>query len=180
MNDQGKKILIAMVLMGTFVLFYLYFSIIKKQGPGVESMVKIGEKAPDFELAVLGGNTVKLSDYKGKVVFLNIWASWCPPCREEMPAMEALHNRLKDRPFQMLAVSIDQGGEKVVGPFTARWGLTFPVLLDPEGKTYKLYGLTGVPETFILDKNGVIIQKIIGQQNWMNAQWLEYFDRIIG
>lgn len=180
MSDKRKTILISVVLIGTFGLFYLYFSISEKEGPGsrVESADGIGEKAPDFSLPALGGTAVKLSDYKGQVVFLNIWASWCPPCREEMPSMEALNRRLKDGPFKMLAVSIDQGGAEVVGPFLARGGLTFPVLLDPEGKTYKLYGLTGVPETFIIDKNGVVIQKIIGPQDWMSARWLEYFDRI--
>jgi peroxiredoxin len=182
MTDTGRTYLIPLVLIGTLVFFFLYFFIFRTggPGPGEESTARVGERAPDFELSVLGGNTVKLSDYRGRVVFLNIWASWCPPCREEMPAMEALHNRLKDRPFKMLTVSIDQKGKEVVGDFTARMGLTLPVLLDPKGITYKLYGLTGVPETFILDKNGVVIQKIIGPENWMNAQWLEYFDRIIG
>jgi peroxiredoxin len=180
MSDKRKTILISVVLIGTFGLFYLYFSIFKKEGPGtrVESVAGIGERAPDFRLPVLGGTSVQLSDYKGQVVFLNIWATWCPPCREEMPSLEALHKRLKDRPFKMLAVSIDQSGAEVVGPFMAKLGFTFPVLLDPESKTYKLYGLTGVPETFILDKNGVVIQKIIGPQDWMSVQWLEYFDRI--
>lgn len=182
MGDKRKKILIFVVLIGTIVLFYFYSSISKREGPGPGGapMARIGERAPDFMLPALGGNTVKLSDYRGQVVFLNIWASWCPPCREEMPAMEALYKRLKDRPFKMLAVSIDQKGEEFVGSFLARQGLTFPVLLDPEGKTYKLYGLTGVPETFILDKNGIVIRKILGPQDWTNAQWLEYFDRTIG
>ena len=182
MGDKRKTILVSVVLIGTFSLFCLYFLILKKNGPGprVESIAKIGERAPDFKLPVLGGNSVKLSDYRGQVVFLNIWASWCPPCREEMPSLEALYNRLKDRQFKMLSVCIDQRGAEVVGPFMAQLGLTLPVLLDPEGNTYKLYGLTGVPETFILDKNGVVIQKIIGPQNWINVQWLEYFDRIIG
>ena len=80
----------------------------------------------------------------------------------------------------MLAVSVDRDGEKVVRPFAKKYGLTFPVLLDPDNKTYRLYGLTGVPETFILDKSGAVIQKIIGPQNWMNKEWLDYFDRIIG
>ncbi|HMK66103.1 MAG TPA: TlpA disulfide reductase family protein [Thermodesulfobacteriota bacterium] len=145
----------------------------------VETGPRIGEAAPDFRLSALGGKSVSLSDYKGKVVFLNIWASWCPPCREEMPSMEALYNKLKGMPFEMIAVSIDQSGEETVGSFAAQFGLTFPVLLDPESKTYRLYGLTGVPETFIVDKNGVIIQKIIGPQDWMNKQWLNYFDHII-
>lgn len=94
--------------------------------------------------------------------------------------MEALYQRLKGQEFEMLAVSIDREGKEVVGPFVAKYGLTFPVLLDPDNKIYKLYGLTGIPETFIIDKNGVILFKIIGAQNWMGKEWLEYFDRIIG
>jgi peroxiredoxin len=182
MSDKRKPLLIFIVLIGTLGLFYFYFLSFKNEGPGrmVESGPRIGEVAPDFKLSALDGKSVRLADYKGRVVFLNIWASWCPPCREEMPSMEALHNKMKGRPFEILAVSIDQGGKETVESFTAQFGLTFPVLLDPEGKTYGLYGLTGVPETFIVDKNGVIIQKIIGPQDWMNKQWLEYFDRIIG
>ncbi len=94
--------------------------------------------------------------------------------------MESLYQRLKGRDFEMLTVSIDQKGEEVVRPFAAKYGLTFPVLLDREGKTQRLYGLTGVPETFIIDKNGVIIKKIIGPQEWMKKEWLDYFDDIIG
>ena len=80
----------------------------------------------------------------------------------------------------MLAVSIDRDGGRVVRPFAVKYGLTFPVLLDPDNKTSRLYGLTGVPETFIVDKSGVVIHKIIGPQNWMNKEWLDYFDRITG
>ncbi len=80
----------------------------------------------------------------------------------------------------MLAVSIDREGKNVVGPFVAKYGLPFPVLLDPESKTYRLYGLTGVPETFIVDKSGMVINKIIGPQDWMKKEWLDYFDRIVG
>ena len=94
--------------------------------------------------------------------------------------MEALYRRLKGRPFEMLAVSVDRDGEKVVRPFVGKHGLTFPVLLDPDNRTYRLYGLTGVPESFIVDKSGVIIHKIIGPQDWMKKEWLDYFDRIIG
>ena len=80
----------------------------------------------------------------------------------------------------MLSVSIDREGEKVVRPFAAKFGLSFPVLLDPDSKTYRLYGLTGVPESFIVDKNGIVIHKIIGPQDWMKKEWLDYFDRITG
>jgi peroxiredoxin len=182
MSDKNKALFISFVLIGALGLGYLYFFSFKNEGPGrmVETGPRIGETAPDFSLSTLGGRSVRLTDYKGKVVFLNIWASWCPPCREEMPSMEALHKKFKGRSFEMIAVSIDQSGEETVGSFAAQFGLTFPVLLDPGGKTYRLYGLTGVPETFILDKNGVIVEKIIGPQDWMGKQWLDYFDRIIG
>jgi peroxiredoxin len=139
-------------------------------GPRVDFGPKVGAAAPDFGLLSLRGDTVKLSDYRGKAVFLNIWATWCPPCRKEMPAMGSLYQRLKGREFEMLAVSIDREGEKVIRPFVAKYGLTFPVLLDPDSKTYRLYGLTGIPETFLIDKNGVILYRIIGPENWMGKE----------
>ncbi len=174
MSHKRKPILIFAVLIGAIGLVGLYFIFFGNR-PGPR-----GVAAQDFELPALRGDYVKLSDYRGKVVFLNIWATWCPPCREEMPSMESLYQRLKGRGFEMLAVSIDREGEKAVSPFAAKYGLTFPVLLDPDGKTYRLYGLTGVPESFIIDKSGVVIYKIIGPQNWMEKEWLDYFDRIIG
>jgi peroxiredoxin len=182
MSDKWKLILIFLVLIGIIGLFSLYFFIFESKGPGprIDYGAKVGVVAPDFLLSTLRGNSVKLSDYRGKVVFLNIWATWCPPCREEMPSMEALYRRLKGREFEMLAVSIDRKGEEVVRPFVIKYGLTFPVLLDPENKTYMLYGLTGVPETFIIDRNGVVIYKVIGAQDWMKKEWVDYFDRILG
>jgi peroxiredoxin len=181
MSDKWKLILIILILVGSFGLFSLYFIFFesKRLSPTVDYGTRVGEAAPDFSLPTLKGNFVKLSDYRGKVVFLNIWATWCPPCREEMPSMESLYQRLKGREFEMLAVSIDRQGKEIVGPFVAKYGLTFPVLLDSENKTYKLYGLTGIPETFIIDRNGAVIFKVIGPQDWMKKDWLDYFDRIL-
>jgi peroxiredoxin len=182
MSDKWKLVLIFLVLIGMIGLFSLYFFILESKRPTsrVDYGGKVGEIAPDFTLPTLRGNSVKLSDYRGKVIFLNIWATWCPPCREEMPSMEALYRRLKGREFEMLAVSIDRDGGEVVGPFVAKYGLTFPVLLDSGNKTYKLYGLTGVPETFIIDRNGVVLYKIIGAQDWMKKDWLDAFNQILG
>jgi peroxiredoxin len=181
MSDKWKFILIFLVLIGIIGLFSLYFIFFgSRPEPKVDVGPEMGVAAQDFQLSTLRGDYVKLSDYRGKVVFLNIWATWCPPCREEMPSMEALYRRLKGRQFEMLAVSIDRKGQEVVGPFAAKYGLTFPVLLDPDGKTYQLYGLTGVPETFIVNRDGMILQKIVGPQDWMKKEWLDYFDRIIG
>ncbi len=181
MGGRRKQTVILITLIGVLGLLSLYLIFFEgsRPAPKTESKPK-GVSAQDFILPALTGNDVKLSDYKGKVVFLNIWATWCPPCRDEMPSMESLYRRLKGRNFELLAVSIDRDGEKVVRPFAAKYGLTFPVLLDPEGKTYRLYGLTGVPESFIIDKSGVVIHKVIGPQDWMTKEWLDYFDRIIG
>ena len=121
MSDKWKLILIILVLVGSFVLFSLYFIIFESKRPAlrVDDSAKVGGAAPDFSLPTLRGSSVKLSDHRGKVVFLNFWATWCPPCREEMPSMEALYQRLKGREFEMLAVSIDRSGEEVVGPLLA-------------------------------------------------------------
>ncbi len=183
MSDKRKPILILLLLIGSLSLLsiYLIFFEGNHPGPKVDTRSNVAVvAAQDFGLPNLRGDHVKLSDYRGKVVFLNIWATWCPPCREEMPSMESLYQRLKGRDFEILAVSIDRDGEKVVRPFAAKYGLTFPVLLDPDSKTYRLYGLTGVPESFIVDKNGSVIHKIIGPQDWMKKEWLDYFARIIG
>ena len=181
MSDRRKLVLICLLLIGSFSLFSLYVFF---QRDPVDSSLdfegKVGKEAPDFALPTLRGNSVRFSDYRGKVVFLNLWATWCPPCREEMPSMESLYQRLKGREFEMLAISIDQEGEKVVGPFVTKYGLTFPVLLDTDKKISRLYGLSGIPETFIIDKNGFITLKITGGQNWMGKKWLDYFDQIIG
>ncbi len=182
MSDKRKLILLFIVLIGLISLLSLYviFFVNTRSGPRINVGSEIPVAAQDFELPTLNGDYVRLSNYRGKVVFLNIWATWCPPCREEMPSMESLYRRLKGRDFEMIAVSIDREGGKVVRPFAAKYGLTFPVLLDPDNKTHRLYGLTGIPETFIIDKNGMIMKKIIGAQNWINREWLDYFDRIIG
>ncbi len=139
----------------------------------------IGTPAPDFTLPDLNGIGHTLSKYKGKVVFLNIWATWCQPCKDEMPSMEKLHRRFKDKDFIMLAVSIDKDGKKSVEPFMKEYNLTFPALLDPEGITSKLYKTTGVPETFIIDKSGIIIHKVIGPRDWGKEDTFEVFENII-
>ncbi len=119
--------------------------------------------AYDFTLKDLQGKTVKLSDQKGKVVFLNFWASWCPPCREEMPSIERLHRRLDGKDFIILAVSLDQGD---IHQFVKEGKYSFRILLDPEGRVGREYGVTGIPTTFIIDKKGIIRQKAVGSRDW--------------
>jgi len=127
-----------------------------------------GEAAPAFTVSDLKGNTVQLSDYKGKVVFLNFWATWCKPCEEEIPSMEVMYAVLKKQysNFELLAMSIDSQGADVVESFAKKYRVTFPVLHDRKGKIKEMYKTTGVPETFIIDQNGIIAEKVIGPRNW--------------
>ncbi len=129
-----------------------------------------GKAAPPFELQDLNGKTVKLADYAGKVLFINIWATWCVPCREEMPSMEALYKQIKGPGFEMLAISVDKEGASAVKPFMEELGLTFPALLDPKSEVADLYKTTGVPETFIVNEDGIIIHHVVGPTDWSRPE----------
>jgi peroxiredoxin len=144
-----------------------------------QSRIRTGSPAPDFTFLDLTGKKVSLSDYRGRVVFLNIWATWCSPCVDEMPSMEALYNKLKGDKFEILAVSIDAGGQKVVAPFIERLKLTFPALLDKKGKIRNLYGVIGIPESFIIDKNGIIVKKVIGPLDWSKPDVTRFFEDLL-
>ena len=129
--------------------------------------VAAGGKAANFKIEALDGSTVSLEQLKGKVVFLNIWATWCGPCREEMPSMETLYDELRpNRDFVMLAVSQDTKGRLVVAPYVEKNGYHFKVLLDPENQVGEAYDVSGVPETFIIDREGRIVAHHMGAFDW--------------
>ncbi len=136
-----------------------------RRGGGEE--IAAGEVAADFSLPDLSGKTVSLSSLRGKVILLNVWATWCGPCREEMPAMEVLFNEFKNRKdFVILAVSEDHKGREVVASYVEKNGYHFPILLDPENRIGQSYDVTGVPETFIIDRNGRIVAHHMGAFDW--------------
>jgi len=120
----------------------------------------------DFELPDLQGNMRKLSDFKGKVIFLNFWATWCKPCEEEMPSMQALYENLHDFPFEIVAVSVDKDAPEKIAEFAKQYGITFTILHDKKGAIKETYKTTGVPETFIIDQNGVVALKVWGPRDW--------------
>ena len=138
-----------------------------------------GQPLTDFTLPDLQGKSVQLSGLRGKVVFINIWATWCPPCVEEMPTMQRLYERLHHRGLEVLAISIDTLGAQVVGPFMQRYRLTFPALLDPTASIERLYRTTGVPESFIVNKRGLLVEKVVGPRDWSNPQMIAMFDRLL-
>lgn len=129
-------------------------------------VVKVGDEAPNFQLRDLAGNVVSLSQLRGKVVLLNFWATWCGPCRVEMPAMEQLYRTFPRREFEILAVSTDPQGAAVTRPFQQEMGFTFPILHDSEYRVGLTYGARTLPMTFMLDRQGVIRQKIFGARDW--------------
>ncbi len=138
-----------------------------------------GVKAPNFTLPDLDGKMVSLTDYRGRVVLLNIWATWCAPCVKEMPSMEKLYQELKDEKFVILAASIDESGADVVRPFMKNHKLSFPALIDSAGTLNDLYRISGVPESFIIDKQGRILEEIIGPRDWAAPKALQYFRSLI-
>jgi peroxiredoxin len=149
----------------TAVLAFFGASIFAMSGtPSKEHIKK--QIAYDFSLPNVAGKQVKLSSFKGKVVFLNFWASWCPPCREEMPSIENLFKKMKGKNFQILAVSLDEGGADVVKRFVSKNRYTFPILLDPDNKAAGKYGIYSIPATYIIDKQGYIIDYYVGSRDW--------------
>ena len=138
------------------------------------NLPEVGKPAPDFTLPGLDGNMVQLSDFRGKVVLINVWATWCQPCVAEMPSLEKLYRQLKGENFEILAVSIDTPGAVAVAPFMKNNNLSFPALIDSQGLIKTTYKVTGVPESFIVNRQGILAKKIIGPLDWAAPQVLEY------
>jgi len=128
--------------------------------------VNVGLRAPDIALPLLTGETLNLASLKGKVVLVNFWATWCGPCLMEMPSMQRLYQQYHRDDFEILAVATDFEGASVVKPFVARLRLTFPILLDPELQVNDLYKVTGIPTSIVIDRDGVIINKFFGSEDW--------------
>jgi peroxiredoxin len=121
--------------------------------------------AGDFTLPTPDGGRFRLSEHRGRVVFINFWATWCPPCRQEMPSLERLYAGRKDRGFSMVAVALDAGRE-AVAPYLARGGFTFPVALDPGMDLASAYGVRALPASFIVDPRGVVVAQALGARDW--------------
>jgi peroxiredoxin len=187
MNEESQKVrrinyqfitLVILLIVGVGVMVLLQFQKVAFNSAD-KPRFKKGAKAPDFTLPDLGGKMVSLADYRGKVVFLNIWATWCAPCIEEMPSMEKLYQELRGEEFVILAVSIDEAGADVVLPFMKNHQLSFPALTDNTGAIKNLYRITGVPESFIIDKGGKIVEEVVGPRNWASANAFHYFKSLI-
>lgn len=134
--------------------------------------------APDFELTDLAGRPARLQDLRGRVVFLNVWATWCVPCREEIPAMEILSRDLAPRGLTVLAVNHKED-PTLVGRFTREYGVTFRVLLDPEGEVAARYRLVGLPGTYFIDRSGLLVGSVLGLRDWSSPEARRYLDQLL-
>ncbi len=153
--------------------------------PGVDPPLRLGAVAPEFQLPVLQDVAVDPTlrgpgDDMGKVVFVNFWATWCPPCREEAPSLERLYQRLGGRGLLVLGVSIDEAGAlEAVRGFRDALELTFPILLDPAQRTYRAYQATGVPETFVIGPDGRVVERIVGPRDWDHPRYASMVKRLL-
>ncbi|PLY03731.1 MAG: thioredoxin [Desulfuromonas sp.] len=147
--------------------------------PQVKQEAVKGAQAPNITLKDMAGNSVSLDQFKGKVVILNFWATWCPPCKEEMPSMEVLYRNYKDKGLVMLAVNVEENGKKAVGDFLKQQQYSFPILLDEKGVAQNTYGVFRFPESFIIDRNGIIVEKIIGGRNWLAGPTFKMIDFLV-
>ena len=138
-------------------------------------LLEVGDAAPAVHATDLRtSRPATLADYRGKVVLLNVWATWCPPCRVEMPSMQRLHEKLAGTDFRIVAVSVDgdgfysaeKQGPREIMAFVTGMGLTFDILHDPSGAIRSAYQTTGVPESFLIDRDGLIVKKVIGAAEW--------------
>jgi peroxiredoxin len=120
---------------------------------------------PDFTAPLQDGRKVSLRDYRGKVVFLNVWATWCGPCRMEMPSMEILYRRYKDKGLEMLALNL-QESKSEIETFMRRNKLNFPVIMDQDGSIGNQYGIRAIPTTYLLDRQGRVVLRLTGSINW--------------
>jgi cytochrome c biogenesis protein CcmG/thiol:disulfide interchange protein DsbE len=153
---------------GIGVVMALVFgtALVVKIRPQID-LVSVGSSAPAFRANdAATGRAATLADYRGKVVLLNIWATWCAPCRVEMPSMERLYRHLGGGDFRVVAVSIDEEGDSVVMAFARELGLTFDILHDQTAAIKQDYQATGVPESWVINRDGVIIKKVIGASEW--------------
>ena len=140
---------------------------------------QIGKLAPDFTLTDVKGKKFKLSELRGKVVLINFWATWCPPCRAEMPSMEKLNTLLAGEDFILLAINVEEDGKTIVQDFLKEEPHNFPVLLDLRAEVQEAYGVFRFPETFIVRRDGIIAEHVIGAIDWTDRKVINFIKFLI-
>lgn len=150
------------------------------EGPGAAAAPEVGQPAPAYGAVAMGGDSVSLASLKGQPVLLNVWATWCHPCREELPDLEQLHQTLGPRGLRVVGVSIDEAGSRdAVADFAREFGVTYDLWLDPADRISSRYRLIGVPSTFLIDADGVLLWKHMGPVKADNPELRAALDRAL-
>ncbi len=167
-SSRTGALTVSFVIVGIAVAVGVFVAI---RGDDLSSM-RVGTVAPAFERPDLQGRSVALDRLRGRVVFVNFWATWCAPCRSEAPSLEKLYRKLRGERFEIVALSIDESESFVaVRDFVKEFELSFPVLLDQDQKIYQEYAASGVPETFMVDPRGRIVERFIGPRDWSDPRY---------
>jgi len=165
-----------------FPLLFIFSGLAQAQAP-LANLLLVPEPerhaAPAFTIENLRGGDVTLADYKGKLVLLNFWATWCAPCLKEMPSMEKLWQKYKEQGLVVVAVSVDEGYKKRIQTFLKLYDLSFPVLLDPESEVSDLYKVSGIPASFLIDRNGKIISRLVGEADWFSDDAIQLVEDLL-
>ncbi|WP_305046229.1 TlpA family protein disulfide reductase [Geoalkalibacter sp.] len=145
------------------------------------SSVRVGTVAPDFTLPTYDGGSVTLSHLRGKVVLINFWATWCPPCRTEKPTMENLYQKFAERgDFVLLAVNVEEDARQALESYLKRTPYSFPIPIDAQGQVQNLYHVYRFPESFIIDRNGIVVDHVIGARDWSDPKTQAYIAKLLG
>jgi peroxiredoxin len=140
--------------------------------------IERGSVAPGFTLARLDGGEVSLAELRGRVVLINFWATWCEPCRQEMPAMERLYHRHREAGFELLAISVGEAPEPVRA-FRDELGLSFPILLDRDKAVSNAYQTYRFPESYLVDREGLVVERYVGPREWDHEAYVERVGRLL-
>jgi cytochrome c biogenesis protein CcmG, thiol:disulfide interchange protein DsbE len=173
----GRLLLLAAFILGAAPLDAGAASADFRMIPKLQEM-KDRPDAPDFTLPNAGGKKISLKDYRGKVVFLNFWATWCESCREEMPSMERLYQEFKGKGLEIVAVNVKEKRREALA-FAKELKLTYPVLLDSEGEVGLLYGAFGLPATYLIDRKGVVLARMWGPADWHSPAARKFFAALV-
>jgi len=171
-----------MLAAASLLVLGVFLVIVQGRGSKVAPEVRPerGYLAPDFTLPNLDGQMVRLSDFRGnKAVLLNFWATWCAPCRLEMPTMDTAYQEYKGRDLEVLAISLDAGSKSVVKNFMQELKLDFPVLLDPDMEVLRLYRMVGIPASFLIDKQGIVRHREVGYRDWTTPESRRLLEAIL-
>jgi cytochrome c biogenesis protein CcmG/thiol:disulfide interchange protein DsbE len=178
-RGQGFRIAVVVLLVVAYLVIYKMTAMLREPAMALPAPEERTPFRVDFTLPDVQGHLVRLADLRGRPVLVNIWATWCYPCREEMPSMNALYKDYSAKGLAIVAIATDTGGKPVVAPFIQAHGLTFPVLLDPQDMVGRQLQVPGIPTSYLLDKRGRIISLVIGARDWNSRHMRHLVEQLL-